>query len=74
MHKHREAFFSVHVIVHVSPAEGAVVSVWFSPAFADRCSAAARQCSSAGDSRKEAKSKGSPVDDKISLNQMLASS
>lgn len=48
-------FFSLlYVILHVSPAEGAVVSVWFSPGFADRCWAAASQYSSAGDSRKEA--------------------
>lgn len=69
--KHREigTIFSLfHAILHVSPEEGAVVSVWFSPAVADRCWAAPPQCSSAGDSRKQAQSKESPVNDRINLN------
>lgn len=48
--------FLLRVILHPTPAEGAVVSVWFSPGFAGRCWAAALQCSSAEDNRKEAQS------------------
>lgn len=58
VNKHRKVCTSCHL--HVSPAEGAVVSVWFSPRLVDRCWAAASQCSSAGGSHKEAQSKGSP--------------
>lgn len=61
-------FFSYHhVILHVSPAEGAVVSAWFSPRLAAHCWAAGPRCSSAGDSHK-AHSKERSADDRIKLD------